>query len=78
MGRGQADVFVEVEGGDAAEIEALVAVHADEFLIEAERCASGGEAEHATRFIADELGDHFGTKHAAGVGVWANNNFHVD
>jgi hypothetical protein len=38
MGDGQADVFVEVEGGDVGEIQLAFFVEADQFLIEPQRC----------------------------------------
>ena len=73
---GETDVFVEVERGDAAEIEALVAVEPDEFLIEAERGAPGGEAEDGVGFFADDAGDDFGAEDAADFGGFADNDFH--
>ena len=74
--RGQPDVFVEVERGDAAEIEALGPVEPDEFLIEPERRATGGEAEDGVRFFADDAGDDFGTEHATDLGGIADEDFH--
>jgi hypothetical protein len=74
--RRQADVFVEVEGGDAAEIEALLAVHADQLLIEAQRGAAGGEAEHGVGFFPNDAGDDLGAEDAANVGIFADEDFH--
>ena len=73
---GETDVFVEVERGDAAEIEPLVAVEANEFLVEAERRAAGGEAEDGVGFFADDAGDDFGTEDAADFRGFADDDFH--
>ena len=76
VGGGQADVFVEVEGRDAAEIEAFLAVHLDQLLIETQGRAAGGEAEHGIGFFADDAGDDFCAEHAADFGIVADKDFH--
>ncbi len=76
MRRGQADIFVEVESRDLTEIEPLVAMHADQFLIELQRGASGGEAEHGVRFFSDYASDNLGGEEATGLGVFADEDFH--
>ena len=73
---GEADILVEVKGRHAAEIEPFVAVETDEFLIEAERGAAGGEAEDGVGFFADDAGDDLGTEDAADFGAVADENFH--
>jgi len=55
--RAEAHVFVEVEAGAARKIEALLAVHADQFAIEQDRGAVGGEAEDGSRLFPDERGE---------------------
>jgi hypothetical protein len=60
MLRCEADVFVEVERGDAAEIEPLGAVLAGERLIEPARGAAGCEAENRVRFFEHLAGDQAG------------------
>ncbi len=57
MLRGEAHVFVEVEGRNLAEVEALLLVQAHEFPIHEERGVAGGQAEHGVGLFADEAGD---------------------
>ena len=49
MRAAQADVLVEVERHDAREVEPLLAVHADQLGIHAQRRAAGGQPQHAGR-----------------------------
>ncbi len=49
----QADVFVQIECGDAAPVE----LHAGKHLIETQRGAAGGEAEHGAGLVAQQPGD---------------------
>src|SRR5262245_31810190 len=64
----QADVLVEVEGRDAAEIEPFVAMQSDQLLIESKWRAAGRESEHGGQFLADNAGNDLGAEHATGLG----------
>ena len=54
-------VLVEIEGDDVREGEAILAMHANEFLVERGRRGAGREAEHAGAMLrgsrSDERGD---------------------
>ena len=68
--------LIEVEGRDLAEIESLVAVQADQLLIELQRRPPGGEAEDAIGFLAHEPGDDPRPEHAPRFGVVLDDDFH--
>src|SRR4051812_27378812 len=53
----QTYVLVEIECGDAAKIETLLAVHANEFPVHRQRGGAGGEAEDGVPFFAHDPGD---------------------
>jgi hypothetical protein len=80
IGRGmigaQADVFVEVERRDPAEIEALGAMDFDQTFVSFERGLAGGEPQDGVRFLADEDGDLPGGQSARGVSVGFDDDFH--
>ncbi len=78
VGAGEADILVEVERRDPAEVEALVAMQADELLVKTERSATGGEAEDGFGFFADDPGDNFRAEEAADFGIVADEDFHGD
>jgi len=73
---GEADVFVEVEGRDAAEVQALLAVHPDQFLIEPQGRTAGGETEHSVRLFAYDAGDDLSSEEAADFGFFTDEDFH--
>ena len=70
----QADVFVEVEGGDRAPVE----IHRDQLAIEQQRRAAGGEAEHGIGFVAQQAGDDAGGDVGRGLRRGLNDDFHQD
>src|SRR5688572_6919825 len=75
LGR-QADIFVQVEGGDAAEVEPVIAVKPNQLLIKAEWRAASGEPEDRLGLLTDDAGNNLGAEHAAGLGGIANKDFH--
>src|SRR5688572_26506154 len=75
LGR-QPDIFVKVEGGDAAEIEPVIAMQPNQLLIKAEGRAASGQPEDGIRLFADDAGNNLGAEHAAGLGRIANKDFH--
>jgi hypothetical protein len=72
----EADILIEVESGDAAEIQVLLLVHAHEFPVKALRRAAGGEAEHGIGFFAHFFGDDLGAKQATVFGGRLDDDFH--
>src|ERR1700743_849804 len=57
MRRWKAEIFVEIEADDAGKIERLFAMHANEFAVEGEHRAAGGEAEANLGIAANGAGD---------------------
>jgi hypothetical protein len=64
----KADIFVEIKGDDAREVEGFFAVHADEFAVHSFLRVTGGQAEAEIWFLADRIGDH-ARRFAAQFGV---------
>ena len=60
----QAVVFVEVEGDDPRKVELLLAVHADQFAVDADRRGAGGQPQDGVVAegvpLADRVGDDLG------------------
>ena len=57
MRSGEAEVFVKIEGDNAGEIERAGFVEADEFLVNSDHGAAGGQAEGERRLAAHGAGD---------------------
>jgi hypothetical protein len=57
MRGGEAEVFIEIESDDAGEIERAGFVEADEFQVDGDHGAAGGQAESEGRLAAHGAGD---------------------
>ena len=55
--RGESDIFVKVKRGDLGEIQPFVPLHADQFLIKAERRAAGRKSEYHVGFLPQTVGN---------------------
>jgi len=76
VGGVEADIFVEVESGDSAKVEGLFLVETNEFAVEREWSASGGEAEDGGGFFSDEISDLAGGSDGGEFGSRLNDDFH--
>src|SRR3954465_1977793 len=76
MIRRQPDIFVEVEGCHPGEIQALVAMHANELLVEPLGRATRGEAKHRVGLVAHDTGDDPGAEQTTSFGIFSNKDFH--
>ena len=67
-----ADVFIEVEGGDVGPVEVLL----DELAVEWHGGSTGGEAEDGVGFCADGVGEEAGGHSGSRFGIGLDDNFH--
>lgn len=80
VGRGMAwcepEIFIEVERANVREVEAVFAMHSDEFFVEEKWSAPGCESEDGGGFVSDDSGDPFRGEGRSGGWVWTDENFH--
>jgi hypothetical protein len=76
MRRIQADIFIEIEGGNPAKIQSVLSVHLDQELIEQERCFSRGKSQDRVRLASDMPGDDPGSQEARLPQIRLDNDFH--
>jgi hypothetical protein len=76
--RGEADVFIEVERGNLAIIEALQPMDADEFAVKRQRCGTRGKPENGVGLGADQLFHDAGAEFRSGEGAGLDDDFHRD
>jgi hypothetical protein len=74
---GEPDVFVEIEGLEATEIEAARAVSLDQGAIEQQLAAPGSEAQDGARLTADEVRDDSGGQGARRLGGRLDDHLHA-
>lgn len=70
------NIFIQMKSRDPAQVQALVFMQTNEFLIEPEWCTSRGEAQQCALFFANEPSHNPRHFHTAFVGTCFNNYFH--
>jgi len=72
----QPDVFVQIEGRDAAEIQAFLPMQTDQLSVEAQGRSARRQTKHRIGFPSHQSDDDAGAEQAAGFGRLSDENFH--